>query len=172
MRISRYRITGAVMLAVGALLLTASGGYYAYAQFVKTGRDDLVHEVVRPTFLDSASSTYTDIEGRLGNSALVESQTIEVASVASNPEHRVTQETSIASEAATRTGTVDPETIAADTEKLPSSKQRETTQTPIEASRVAPAPDAEESAAWSSSAEQINMIIGTVTGESARLSWN
>ena len=47
------------MLAVGALLLTASGGYYAYAQFAKTGRGDLVHEVSRPTFSTGSSVSHS-----------------------------------------------------------------------------------------------------------------
>ena len=59
MRISRYRVAGAAMLAVGALLLTASGGYYAYAQFAKTGRGDLVHEVSRPTFSTGSSESHS-----------------------------------------------------------------------------------------------------------------
>lgn len=37
------------MLGVGALLLTASGGYYAYAKLVTTGRDDLIYTTERPT---------------------------------------------------------------------------------------------------------------------------
>ena len=45
------------MLAVGALLLMASGGYYAYAQFAKTSRGDLVHEVSRPAFSTGSSES-------------------------------------------------------------------------------------------------------------------
>jgi LPXTG-site transpeptidase (sortase) family protein len=161
LRISRYRITGAVMLAVGALLLTASGGYYAYAQFAKAGREDFIHEVPRPTFPDRSSSAFAGTETR---PSFGQSQAIEVASVASNPNHRVSEETSSASRAATHTEAVDSQPIAADTEKLPSPKQRETVQTPIEASRVAPAPAAEESAVWSPSAEQISLITGPAGG--------
>ena len=94
MRISRYRIAGALMLAVGALLLTASGGYYAYAQFAKAGREDFIHEVPRPTFLDRSSSAIAGTETR---PSLGQSQAIEVASVASNPEPLVTEEASSAS---------------------------------------------------------------------------
>ena len=161
MRISRYRIAGALMLAVGALLLTASGGYYAYAQFAKAGREDFIHEVPRPTFLDRSSSAIAGTETR---PSLGQSQAIEVASVASNPEPLVTEEASSASTAATRTEAVDPETLVADAEKLPSSGQRETVQTPIEAPRVAPPSAAEESAAWSLSAEQISLITGPADG--------
>ena len=59
MRISRYRVAGAAMLAVGALLLMASGGYYAYAQFAKTSRGDLVHEVSRPTLSTGSSGSHS-----------------------------------------------------------------------------------------------------------------
>ena len=161
MRISRYRITGALMLAVGALLLTASGGYYAYAQFAKAGREDFIHEVPRPTFPDRSSSAIAGTETR---PSFGQSPAIDVASVASNPEPLVTEEASSASKAATRTEVVNPETLVADAEKLPSSGQRETVQTPIEASRVAPAPTAEESAAWSPSAEQMSLITGPADG--------
>lgn len=41
-------MTGLVMLGVGALLLVVSGGYYAYAQFAKIERNDLVHTTERP----------------------------------------------------------------------------------------------------------------------------
>ena len=161
MRISRYRIAGALMLAVGALLLTASGGYYAYAQFAKAGREDFIHEVPRPTFPDRSSSAIAGTETR---PSLGQSQAVNVASVASNPEPLVTEEASSASKAATRTEVVNPETLVADAEKLPSSGQRETVQTPIEASRVAPPSAAEESAAWSLSAEQISLITGPAGG--------
>ena len=136
------------MLAVGALLLAASGGYYAYAQFAKTGRADLVHEVARPTFTDRTSPTYTEIEDRLGNSALGQSQAMEVASVASS-----------AISAASRT-----ETVYTDTEKLTSPGQAEAIQTPVEAPRDVTAYTAEEAGAWIPSAEQISMIAGPVDG--------
>ena len=161
MRSSRYRIAGALMLAVGALLLTASGGYYAYAQFAKAGREDFIHEVPRPAFPDRSSSAYAVTEGR---PSLRQSQASEVASVASNPEPLVTEEVSSASTAATRTEAVNPQPIVADAEKLPGSKQQETTQTPIEAPRVAPASAAEELAAWSPSAEQMSFITGPADG--------
>lgn len=146
------------MLAVGVLLLTASGGYYAFAQFAKMGRDDLVHQVPRPTFPEMPSSTYTDIEGRLGNSAFGQSQAIEVESDASNPKPRVTEETSVASEAPTRTETIDPQTLVSNTEKLTSSGQPETFQTPTEAPREVPAYTVEEIVAWTPNAENINTI--------------
>ena len=38
------------MLGLAALLLAASGGYYAYANWVKTTRDDFTHAVERPEF--------------------------------------------------------------------------------------------------------------------------
>ena len=149
------------MLAVGALLLTVSGGYYAYAQFAKAGREDFIHEVPRPTFPDRSSSAFASTETR---PSFGQSPAIEVASVASNPEPRVTEEASSASRAATRTEVVDPETLVADTEKLPSPKQRETIQTPIEAAPVAPDSVAEELAAWSPSAEQMSLITGPADG--------
>ena len=152
------------MLAVGALLLTASGGYYAYAQFVKTGRDDLVHQAPRPTLSGGPSSANAENEGRLGNSAFAQSQTTEVASVASNTEPRVTEEASSASQTATRTEAANPENIVAQTEKLPSLGQRETIQTPPDTSRVASASTAEESVAWSPSAEQLSTITGPADG--------
>ncbi len=138
------------MLAVGALLLVASGGYYAYAQFAKTGRGDLVHEVARPAFTDRSSTASRPGVGQ--------SHAIEVASVASNPEHRVPEETSIASEAATRTETVDPETTVGDTEKLTSSGRSETIQTLVEAPRDVTAYTEAKSVSWTPSAEQISMI--------------
>ena len=131
------------MLAVGALLLTASGGYYAYAQFVKTGRDDLVHQVPRPTLHATSSSAYANPASRSG---IGQPQAIEVASSASEAE------------------TVNPETRVVDIQKLPSSKQRRTIQIPIEESNVAPASAARNSTAWSPSAEQISMISGPVDG--------
>ena len=149
------------MLAVGALLLTASGGYYAYAQFAKAGREDFIHEVPRPAFPDRSSSAYAVTEGR---PSLRQSQAIEVASVALNPEPLVSEEVSSASTAATRTETVDPQPIVADTEKLTSSGQPETIQTPIEAPRVAPADTAGKPVAWSPSAEQLSMITGPADG--------
>ena len=144
-----------MMLAVGALLLTASGGYYAFAQFAKTGRADLVHEVPRPAISGGISSVHVAAESR---PSIGQSQAIEVASVASNPEHRVTEESPNASEATARTETVSPETTVTDTAKLTSSGQRETTQTPIEAPREAPAYTAEESVSWTPSAEQVSLI--------------
>ena len=123
-----------MMLAVGALLLTASGGYYAYAQFAKMGREDLEHEVTRPTSIDRFSSAYADTASR---PSVGQSQAIEMASAASNPEHRVTAESSVASEAATRT---------------------ETVQTPIDAPLEVPAYRVEESDTWAPSTEQISMI--------------
>lgn len=143
------------MLAVGALLLTASGGYYAYAQFAKIGRDDLVHQVQRPTLSGGLSSAYVDAESR---PILGRSQVIEVASVASNPEHRVTKGMSVASEAPIRTETIDPKTLVANIEKLTSSGQPETVQTPTEAPREVPAYTIEASDAWTPSTEQISMI--------------
>ena len=143
------------MLAVGALLLTASGGYYAYAQFAKIGRDDLVHQVQRPTLSGGLSSAYVDAESR---PSFARSQAFEVASVASNRGHRVTAETSVASEAPTRTETIDPKTLVANTEKLTSSGQPETVQTPTEAPREVPAYTVEASVAWTPSTEQISMI--------------
>ena len=144
-----------MMLAVGALLLTASGGYYAYAQFAKIGRDDLVHQVQRPTLSGGLSSAYVDAESR---PILGRSQVIEVASVASNPEHRVTKGMSVASEAPIRTETIDPKTLVANIEKLTSSGQPETVQTPTEAPREVPAYTIEASDAWTPSTEQISMI--------------
>ena len=143
------------MLAVGALLLTASGGYYAYAQFAKMGRDDFVHQVPRPTLSGGFSSAYVDAESR---PSVGQSQAIEMASAASNPEHGVARGTSNASEAATRTETVDPETLVFDTEKLTSPGQPETVQTPIDAPFDVPAYRLEESDTWTLSTEQISMI--------------
>ncbi len=141
------------MLAVGALLLTASGGYYAYAQFAKMGRDDFVHQVPRPTLSGGFSSAYVDTRPSVG-----QSQGIEVASVTSNPEQRVTEEALVASEAATGTETIDPKTLVAITEKLTSSGQPETLQTPMEAPSEVPAYTVEETDAWTPSEEQISMI--------------
>ena len=138
------------MLAVGALLLAASGGYYAYAQFAKTGRADLVHEVARPTFADGSSTASRPGVGQ--------SHAIDAASVASNADHRVAEETSIAPEAATRTETVDLETTVGDTEKLTSSGQAEAIQTPVEAPRDVSAYTETKSVSWTPSAEQISMI--------------
>lgn len=143
------------MLAVGALLLTASGGYYAYAQFTKMGRDDLVHQVQRPTLSGGLSSAYVDAES---HPDVGQSQAIEMASAASHPEHRVARGTSNASEAATRTEAVDPETPVFDTEKLTSPGQPETVQAPIDAPLDVPAYRVEESDAWTPSTEQISMI--------------
>ena len=143
------------MLAVGALLLTASGGYYAYAQFAKTGRDDLVYQVPRPTLSGWLASTYMDHENR---PSVGQSQAIEVASIVSTPERHVTEETSIASEAAIQAETVDPETIVADTEKVTSSRQPITIQTPIGAPREVPVYTTEELVAWTPNSEQISMI--------------
>ena len=161
MRVSRYRVAGAVLLAVGALLLTASGGYYAYAQFVKIGRDDLVHQVPRPTLFEEPSLAYVNPAAR---PSFGQSQALEVESGASNPEPRVTGEPSIATEAATRTDTANPENLVADTEKLTSFGQPETIQTPIEAPRVTPAYTAAETVTWTPTAEQISMITGPVDG--------
>ena len=161
MRISRYRVAGAAMLVVGVLLLTASGGYYAYAQFVKTGRDDLVHQVPRPTLSGGLSSAHIDAESRPG---LGQSQTTEVASVVSNSEHRLTEETSIASTAATRTETANLETIVSDTEKPTSTGQPGTIQTPTEAPQAAPAYTSVRTVNWSPNAEQISMITGPADG--------
>ena len=149
------------MLAVGALLLMASGGYYAYAQFVKTGRDDLVHQVPRPTLSGGPSAAYADAESRPG---LGQSQAIKVASVASIPEHRVSEEPSLASTIANRTETVNPENIVADTKKLISSGQGETIQTPSDAPPLAPDSTANTPVVWSPSTEQISMITGPVDG--------
>ena len=66
------------MLAVGTLLLTASGGYYAYAQFAKAGREDFIHEVPRPTFPDRSSSAFAGTETR---PSFGQSQAIEVTPV-------------------------------------------------------------------------------------------
>jgi LPXTG-site transpeptidase (sortase) family protein len=49
LRKNKLGIVGLIMLGVGALLLTASGGYYAYAKLVTTGRDDLIYITERPT---------------------------------------------------------------------------------------------------------------------------
>ena len=149
------------MLAVGALLLMASGGYYAYAQFVKTGRDDLVHQVPRPTLSGGPSAAYADAESRPG---LGQSQAIKVASVASNPELRVTEETSIASTTATRSETANLETKVSDTEKPTSSGQPGTIQTPTKAPQATPAYTSVRTVNWSPSAEQISLITGPVDG--------
>ena len=143
------------MLAVGALLLTAAGGYYAYAQFVKTGRDDLVHQVQRPTLSGGLSSAYIGAESRPG---LERPQAIKVESDASNPGPRVTGGTSVASESPTRTETGDPKTLVADTEKLTSSAQPESIQTPTEAPGEVPAYTVEKIDAWTPNTEQISMI--------------
>ena len=143
------------MLAVGALLLTVSGGYYAYAQFAKIGRDDLVHQVQRPTLSGGLSSAYVDAGNRLG---LGRFQAIEVESDALNSESRVTEETSVASEAPIRTEAIDPQTLVANTEKLTSSGQPETVQTSTEAPREVRAYTVETSDAWTPSTEQISMI--------------
>ena len=143
------------MLAVGALLLTASGGYYAYAQFAKTGRDDLVHQVQRPTLPDGLSSVYVDAEIRPG---VGQPPATDAASVNSNPEPRVAEETSVASESPTRTETIDPQTLVANTEKLTSSGQPESIQTPTEAPGEVPAYTVEEIDAWTPNTEQISMI--------------
>ena len=132
------------MLAVGALLLTASGGYYAYAQFAKTGRDDLVHQMPRPTLPGGLSSVHVDVESRPG---LAESQAFEATSVASS-----------AVSAATPTETIDPKTLVAVTEKLPPSGQSESLQTPTESPREAPAHTAEDIVPWTPSEELIGMI--------------
>ncbi|MCY4529519.1 MAG: sortase [Chloroflexi bacterium] len=149
------------MLAVGALLLTASGGYYAYAQFVKTGRDDLVHHVPRPTLSGGLSSAYIDAEGHAGPG---ESQSVEVTTDASNPEPRVTGETSIASTAATRTETANLETKVSDAENPTSTGQPGTIQTPTEAPQAAPAYTPVSTVNWSPSSEQISMITGSADG--------
>ena len=149
------------MLAVGALLLTASGGYYAYAQFAKMGRDDFVHQVPRPTLSGGFSSAYVDAENRPG---VGQSHAIEVGSVASNRERRVTEEASIALSAPTRTETVDPETLVAITEKLTSSGQHKTLQAPIEAPGEVPAYTVAETFAWTPSAERISMIAVSENG--------
>ena len=127
------------MLAVGALLLTASGGYYAYAQFAKMGRSDLVHEVARPTFSSALSSAYVDAGSR---PSAGQSQAMEVASVASS-----------AISAASRT-----ETAYADTEMLTSSGQLGTIQTPTEAPSEVPTFTVEETVVWTPSEELISMI--------------
>ena len=149
------------MLAVGALLLTASGGYYAYAQFAKMGRDDFVHQVPRPTLSGGFSSAYVDAEGR---PSVGQSQGIEGASVTSNRERRVTEEASIALSAPTRTETVDPKTLVAITEKLTSSGQHKTLQAPIEAPGEVPAYTVAETFAWTPSAERISMIAVSENG--------
>ena len=154
------------MLAVGALLLTASGGYYAYAQFAKMGRDDFVHQVPRPTLSGGFSSAYVDAEGR---PSVGQSQEIEVASVTSNPEQRVTEEASVASEAATGTEAIEPKTLVAITEKLTSSGQPETLQTPMEAPREVPAYTVEESGVWTPSIEQIRQISMITVSENGRI---
>ena len=144
------------MLAVGALLLTASGGYYAYAQFAKMGRDDFVHQVPRPTLSSGFSSASVDADSRPN---LRRPQAIEVASDALNSLPRLTGNTSVASEAPTGTETTDPKTLVAIREKLTSSGQLETLQTPTEAPReVLPAFTVEETVAWTSNEEQISMI--------------
>lgn len=143
------------MLAVGALLLTASGGYYAYAQFAKMGRDDFVHQVPRPTLSGGLSSAYVDADSRPD---LRRPQAIEVASAALNSTSRLTGKTSVASEAPAGTETIEPNTLVAITEKLTSTGQPVTLQTPIEAPGEVPAYTVEETLAWTPSAEQISMI--------------
>ena len=49
LRKKRYTIVAAGMLSLGALLLAASIGYYAYANLSKMGEEELVHAVERPT---------------------------------------------------------------------------------------------------------------------------
>ena len=49
LRKKRYTIVAAGMLSLGALLLAASIGYYAYANLSKMGQEELVHAVERPT---------------------------------------------------------------------------------------------------------------------------
>lgn len=52
--LSRLRSTAAAaLLVVGALLLTVSGGYYAYAAWARAGVDDLNVELARPTGLQT-----------------------------------------------------------------------------------------------------------------------
>jgi LPXTG-site transpeptidase (sortase) family protein len=53
---SRLRSTAAAaLLVVGAMLLTVSGGYYAYAAWARSGVDDLNVELARPTGLQTPS---------------------------------------------------------------------------------------------------------------------
>ena len=144
------------MLAVGALLLTASGGYYAYAQFAKMGRDDFVHQVPRPTLSGGLSSASVDAESRL---SLERSRAIEVELDALNSEPRLTGEPSVASVAPTGTETTDPKTLVASTEKLTSSGQPGTIQTPTEAPGELPVYTVEETVVWTPSTEQISMIV-------------
>ena len=48
LRKKRYTIVAAGMLSLGALLLAASIGYYAFAHLSKIGQEELVHAVERP----------------------------------------------------------------------------------------------------------------------------
>ena len=43
----------AALLVVGAMMLTVSGGYYAYAAWARSGVDDLNVELARPTGLQT-----------------------------------------------------------------------------------------------------------------------
>ena len=127
-----------VMLAVGALLLTASGGYYAYAQFVKTGRADLVHEVPRPTFPNEQSSGYADTQSRPGVGL------------------------SNALEAAEEAGSHD--ATVADTDNPFSSKRKGAVQRFADASLAASDSTVGKPVAGSADAERISMIAERVDG--------
>ena len=143
------------MLAVGALLLTASGGYYAFAQFAKTGRADLVHQLPRPTLSNEPSSVYADAESR---PSVGQSQGIKVASVASTSEPRVVEETSSAHSAAIETNAINPEATVADSEKSTASVQPEAIQTLTEALPEVAAYTEAETVAWIPSVDLISMI--------------
>lgn len=159
LRASRYRVAGAVMLAVGALLLTASGGYYAYAQFAKAGRDDFIHKVPRPSFPEKSTSAYADTEGR---PSIRQSKALEVASTDSTSESRAVQQSLDTSSTSPQTKAFDAQVTVAGIHAKSASSLPGTVQALIEVSRVDQAPVTEDSANAPPGGEQINSVTETV----------
>ena len=143
------------MLAVGALLLTASGGYYAYAQFAKTGRDDLVHQVPRPTLSDGPSAPIASpaIPPSFG-----QSQAIEVVSTASISEPRVARETPETSSTSLQTKALDTPAFISGIYAISASDLPGTVQALMEASRIDQASVGEDSPNGTPGRGQVDVV--------------
>ncbi len=156
MKLSKYRMAGIVMLAVGGLLLTVSGGYYAYAQFAKTGREDLVHQIPRPAFPNGYSPTYA--ENGTPN-AVGRPQAAKNASASSTSEPPAT----INPDAPTPSQAIlESEGLAADIEEMSSSGPTGTTHEIITASWMDHTPSVDDSATDPHRGAQVDMTAGIV----------
>lgn len=157
------------MLSVGVVLLLAAGGYYTYAQFVKTGRDELVHAMERPVLPGRPSSAPVDDDGP--GSRPSPGQVRAVDAIPGFREHSVGDSGSRTDELPSVVFTAVPQTkpfdlasLVADIQGLNSSGLRGALRAAIEASRPDQAPAAEALGNGHQTGETASIVVDSTDG--------